>query len=96
MGRFKVVNGHHRVELARRVGAPEMNVFHISANSIPEARAIGAEQNIAEGTATPLDVAKYFRDAGITPEKIKTAGLSMKSPGSQGRPGTLQPGRWNF
>jgi GGDEF domain-containing protein/ParB-like chromosome segregation protein Spo0J len=78
-GRFKVVNGHHRVELARRVGAPEMNVFHISANSIPEARAIGAEQNIAEGTATPLDVAKYFRDAGITPEKIKTAGLSMKS-----------------
>ena len=58
-----VVNGHHRAELAARTGyKTPLDVRHIKAANVQEARAVGARQNIAEGRGTPVDAAKFFRD----------------------------------
>lgn len=77
-GRLKVVNGHHRVDLARRLGVDAMLVREINASSAEEARAIGAMTNIAEGRGTPVDAAKVFRDSGMTREEIERRGLPLR------------------
>lgn len=76
-GKTYVINGHHRFELARRTRQKDVTVRHIVAKDATEARAIGALQNIAEGRGTAIDAAKYFRDTGITPEDLKTKGISL-------------------
>jgi hypothetical protein len=76
-GKVYVVNGHHRFQLAKenKVGSVWTRV--IKADTPEEARSIGALQNIAEGRGTPMDAAKFFRDSGITPEKLDKLGISM-------------------
>lgn len=76
-GKTYVVNGHHRLELARRTGHRDVNVFHIEAANEKQARATGALQNIAEGRGTPVDAAKFFRDSSMTAEELKGSGVSM-------------------
>jgi len=76
-GRTYVINGHHRLELARRTGQPVMNVMKLEAPDAPTARAIGALQNIAEGRGTPIDAAKFFRDSGFTREELEAEGISL-------------------
>ena len=76
-GQTYVVNGHHRFELAKRLGVQEMVVRHLNAGTAEEARATGALQNIAEGRGTALDAAKFFRDSGTTPEDLKAKGISL-------------------
>jgi broad specificity phosphatase PhoE/ParB-like chromosome segregation protein Spo0J len=76
-GKTYVVNGHHRYELAKRLGVKSVTVRHIVASSAKVARSIGAEQNIADGRGSALDAAKYFRDSGITPEELKEKGISL-------------------
>lgn len=76
-GQTYVINGHHRLELAKRTGEPYVAVRHIAADDAQEARATGALQNIAEGRGTPVDAAKFLRDTGITPEELKAQGISM-------------------
>lgn len=76
-GKTYVVNGHHRYELAKRLGVKSVTVRHIVASSAKVARSIGAEQNIADGRGSVLDAGKYFRDSGITPEELKEKGISL-------------------
>lgn len=76
-GKDYVINGHHRHELASRVGAEAVNVRYIEAPTAKEARARGALANIAEGRGTATDAAKYLRDSGQDIAHLKRAGISM-------------------
>ena len=65
-----VVNGHNRLDLARRSGTKSILTWEIDAATAEEARAIGAMENIAEGQGTPWDAAKIMRDMGINAEEM--------------------------
>ncbi len=73
-GQTYAVNGHHRVDLAKRLGVPELQVRYLDAKTAAEARAKGALINIAEGNGTAIDAAKFFRDTGKTPETLGAEG----------------------
>ncbi len=77
-GQTYVVNGHHRVELAQRTGAPEMAVRYLDAENAQQARTKGALINIAEGRGESTDAAKVFRDSGMTQEDLAAQGVSIK------------------
>ncbi len=77
-GKTYVVNGHHRLELAQRLGAPKIEVRQIEAASAMEARATGALINIAEGRGTSIDAAKFMRDTGRTAADMEAVGISLK------------------
>jgi hypothetical protein len=77
-GNTYVVNGHHRLELAKRTGHPSVLVRYLRAESAEEARAKGAIQNIAEGSGSPTDVAKFLRDSGQTLEDLKDSGVPVR------------------
>lgn len=72
-----VVNGHHRHDLAKRLGADTINVRYIDAKNALQARARGALANIAEGRGSSIDAAKYLRDTGNDVEHLKDAGISL-------------------
>ncbi len=76
-GKMYVVNGHHRYELAKRLGVKSVTVRHIVAPTAKAARAIGAEQNIAEGRGTAMDAGKFFRDSGISATDLAEKGISL-------------------
>lgn len=76
-GKYYVINGHHRFELARRTRQKTVAVRHIIAGDAIEARAVGARQNIAEGRGTPVDAGKFFRDSGVGPEDLEEHGISL-------------------
>lgn len=88
-GKTYVVNGHNRLELARRVGAEKVTVRYIQARDATEARAKGAITNIVEGRGTSVDAAKFLRDQKLTRredfdaldlpvrEKVATEGLAL-------------------
>jgi broad specificity phosphatase PhoE len=80
-GKTYVVNGHHRLEMAQRLGVPELSVRYLKAATAQEARLKGAIINIAEAsqTASSIDAAKVFRDSGMTEEEIAADGrIAMK------------------
>lgn len=77
-GKTMVVNGHHRHELARRLGVKELAVRYVNAKDAKEARAAGALINIAEGRGTALDAAKFMRDTGTGVEDFQKHGVSLK------------------
>jgi N12 class adenine-specific DNA methylase/uncharacterized membrane protein/predicted kinase len=68
-GSLYVVNGHQRTDLAKRASAAGQPDVQIPARIMREAdgfspdymRALGAFQNIAEGTGTAIDAAKVLR-----------------------------------
>ena len=75
-----VVNGHHRYELAQRLGVSKLNVQYIQAQSPAEARIKGALTNIAEGRGTSVDSAKFFRDQPNVQDwskELKAKGISL-------------------
>lgn len=76
-----VVNGHHRVDLAKNSDIKEMESRIISYNeyTAEEARALGAMINIAEDNATSIDVAKLIRDTGVTESDFKEIGIRPNS-----------------
>lgn len=78
-GRVYVVNGHHRLELAQRLGHPDLNVQFIDAPTAEAARAEGAFINIAEGRGTATDVAKFLRDRHATPADLEGRGITLRS-----------------
>jgi hypothetical protein len=84
-GKTYVVNGHHRLELAKRTGAPTVWARYVNAANAQEAYRVGALINIGEGRGTPIDAAKVFRDSGLTPETLEKRGVSMR--GSMTRSG---------
>ncbi len=77
-GKTYVVNGHHRRELAGRLGVKNLAVRYIDAKDAKEARAVGALINIAEGRGTAMDAAKFMRDTGRGPEDMAKEGVSLK------------------
>jgi hypothetical protein len=74
-----VVNGHQRLALARRLGVKNIRaqILDSSRWDQKEARAYGAKINIAEGRGTEMDMAKFMRDTGLTPEDLANEGLSL-------------------
>jgi len=77
-GKTYVVNGHHRLDLAKRTGADSVNVNSIPAANAADARSTGALQNIAEGQGTPVDAAKFFRDSGLTADDLRAKGIRLR------------------
>lgn len=73
-----VINGHNRLDLAKKLGADKVTVRYIEAKDAGEARSKGALTNIAEGRGTAIDAAKYFRDTGLTREQIAERGIPMR------------------
>jgi hypothetical protein len=77
-GKVFVVNGHNRLDLARKLGVGKVHVKFLEAEDAAEARAKGALTNIAEGRGTALDAAKFFRDAGIRRQDLAERGIPMR------------------
>lgn len=80
-GKDWIINGHHRLELARRsnTNAIDARILYES-DGVTEslARQIGAEQNIAEGKGSAKDAAQIFRESGYTVKELADLGLSIK------------------
>jgi len=76
-GQTYVVNGHNRLDLARRLNVPEATARYLVANNAQEARLKGALINIAEGRGEATDAAKIFRDSRMTPEQLRANGVSL-------------------
>jgi len=77
-GKYFVVDGHHRVALAKKTGAESLNTWVIKESdgwTSADARATGALRNLADGKGTAIDAAKLFRDSDITIEKLKKQGV---------------------
>lgn len=72
-----VINGHHRHELANRIGTDKINVRYINAPDDVKARAAGALANIAEGRGTATDAAKFMRDTETTADELASYGVSL-------------------
>jgi hypothetical protein len=85
-GKTYVVNGHHRLEKAKRMGVESIDVRYLDAKDAQEARAKGALQNIAEGRGTSIDAAKFMRDMGLSQDKLKSYGVHLK--GEKARQGS--------
>ena len=77
-GKTYVVNGHHRLDLAQKMGVDKVHVKYLDAPNAQAARAKGAMVNIAEGRGSAIDAAKFFRDTGVTKEHAQASGLSMR------------------
>lgn len=73
-----VVNGHNRLDLAKKLGAEKVTVRYIEAKDAAEARSKGAITNIAEVRGTAIDAAKYFRDSGLSREDVAAKGIPMR------------------
>lgn len=77
-GGLYVVNGHQRHDLAERAvaaGQPDVQIpariFRAADGYTPEyMRALGAYQNIAQGSGTAIDAAKVLRGAGAIPANM--------------------------
>lgn len=76
-GKTKVVNGHNRLALAKRLGIPSLRVEEVNATTPAGARAAGAISNISAGNGTPFDAAKFIRSTGLTDQaQLKSAGIA--------------------
>jgi len=76
-GETYVINGHHRLALAKENGVKVIDVRNIEAENAGQARLTGAVQNIAEGQGTDIDAAKVFRESGDTNQSLKDKGISL-------------------
>jgi len=73
-GSLFVADGHHRLDLAKRLGQKDVNVRILDEADgvdVPGARVEAAMANIADGKAEPLDVAKVFRDIDEPNKEIR-------------------------
>ena len=85
-GQLYVVNGHQRTDLATRAeaaGQPDVQIpariFRAEDGYSPEyMRALGAYQNIAEGSGTAIDAAKVIRSASAFPPDMTLPDLPPK------------------
>lgn len=71
-GKTYVVNGHHRLDLAKRAGYEgNLLVQKLKAKDASEARLKGALINIAEGRGEAMDAAKVFREGKLEAKDLK-------------------------
>jgi len=83
-GKVYIIDGHNRLDLAKRSGVDEIDVRFIDVDTPAEARAIAAMQNIAgtqsyKGSIEALDVAEYLREDGFTIDDLAARGLNLQS-----------------
>lgn len=77
-GQVFVADGHHRIELAKRAGQPDVNAMvfrEADGHSVADVRRIAALKNLSEGNATPIDAAKAFRGASDIDKMIEEENL---------------------
>ena len=78
-----IADGHHRYELAKRLGVDSVNAIvrrEVDGYTPASVRAEAAATNIAANNGTPLDVAKLFRDTpGGADAAIANLNLNRKS-----------------
>lgn len=73
-GSLYVADGHHRVDLAKRLAQPELNARVLNEADgfdVAAARVEAAMNNIADGKAEPVDVAKVFRDSEVPAAEVR-------------------------
>lgn len=73
-GSLYVADGHHRVDLAKRLGQTDLNarlVDEADGVDVATARVEAAMNNIADGKAEPIDVAKIFRDSEVPTGEVR-------------------------
>ena len=75
-GELFLADGHHRLQLAKRDGVTHVAVMLLDAPDATAARSLAALQNISEGTATPLDTARWFRDTGARTSDLEEFGIT--------------------
>ncbi len=81
-GKYWVVDGHHRVALAKKTGAESLETWVVSEKdgvTEQDARAIGALRNLADGKGTAVDAAKLFRDSNISLEELRKNAVPTNS-----------------
>jgi hypothetical protein len=77
-GKVYVVNGHHRRDLAEKLGVKHLKVELLDAPDAATARAIGAIQNIGEGRGTVRDAATFLHENHIrSKSELEKHGLSL-------------------
>ena len=79
-----VIDGHNRLDLAKRSGETDIDVRFINVDTIEEARAIAALQNIAntqslKGSIEAIDVADFIREEGFTIDELAQRGLNLQN-----------------
>ena len=87
-GENVVVNGHQRTDLAKRADAAGQEGIELHAKVFKEAdgypadyvKALGAYQNITEGSGTPMDAAKVLRSAKDFGPDLKLPQLPPNEP----------------
>lgn len=81
-GKRFVMNGHHRLDLAKRTNEPHVLTHTYNESDgidFHQARGLGALQNIREDKGTAIDAAAVMRDLGYTPKELKESGISTRS-----------------
>jgi hypothetical protein len=71
-----VVEGHHRLQAAKRLHVPTLLCREVECATAEEARTLGAICNIAEGHSEPLDAARILRN-GVTVEAAAELGITF-------------------
>lgn len=80
-GKNWVVNGHHRLEIAKRTAHDSVGVHlyrETDGITFDDARAIGALQNIREGNGAAIDAVGVLKKLGFGAEKLKQIGVPLK------------------
>jgi hypothetical protein len=81
-GKRFVVDGHHRLALAKKLGVKNINVYVLKESegvTDKDARAFGAMSNLADEKGTAVDAAKLFRDSDMSDADLKKEGVNIKS-----------------
>ena len=65
-----VVNGHNRVNLAKKLEVNHLLCKFIECDTAIEARKLGALANLSEGRGTAIDAAKFLRECDMSKETL--------------------------
>lgn len=80
LGDRYVVNGHHRLDLAKQSNTETINAKLVTHEQYSEeaVKKLGALINIADENASAIDIAKLYKSDGITEETLEKFGISLK------------------
>ena len=81
-GKYFVVDGHHRLSLAKKLDVNKLNVHILREEdgvTAEMARVFGAMSNLADEKGTAIDAAKIFRDTDMTIDQLKDEGVDIRS-----------------
>lgn len=79
-GQTYVVDGHKRLENAKRLGIKSVPIEQVDSKDAIGARNIGTKINIEEETISPIDAATVYRTSDITePSQIGDSGTAVEA-----------------